>query len=132
MVLTAYVGLSMAQNSSSEFIIVSSDKGYDSVVEHFSSLGIAIRRESIRPEKKAAPEKNAAKESEPDERQIQMEEVIRKLEAQNKNKLPKKIASLKNFLLSSFRDTVDNDNADAFTKDLLALLKRKNKIAVND
>lgn len=132
MVLAAYVGLSMVQNSSSEFIIVSSDKGYDSVVEHFSSLGISIRRESIRPEKKAVPGKNAAKETETDERQNRIEEVLLKLEAQNKNKLPKKISSLKNFLLASFRDTVDNATIDGFTKELLAVLKRKNKIAVDD
>ena len=47
MVLSSYVGLAMGQNSRAEFIIVSNDKGYESVVEHFGSLGVKINRLSI-------------------------------------------------------------------------------------
>lgn len=47
MVLSSYVGLAMGQNSRAEFIIVSNDKGYSSVVEHFGSLGVQIKRLSI-------------------------------------------------------------------------------------
>lgn len=48
MVLATYIGLSMRENAIAEFIIVSNDKGYDSVVNHFASLGISIKRETIR------------------------------------------------------------------------------------
>ena len=37
MVLSSYVGLAMGQNSRAEFIIVSNDKGYDSVVVSVNS-----------------------------------------------------------------------------------------------
>ena len=47
MVLNSYVGLAMGQNPAAEFIIVSNDKGYDSVVNHFGSLGVSIERKTI-------------------------------------------------------------------------------------
>ena len=132
MVLTAYVGLSMAQNAASEFVIVSADKGYDAVVEHFSSLGIAIRRESVRDEKKAesSAEKAAAKEAEARKRQLdeQIAEVLLRFEKFDKTKMPRNRSALKNFLLVSFKKIVDKSNIDSFADALLAALKEKGMV----
>ena len=145
MVLAVYVGLSMAQNAASEFIIVSADKGYDSAVEHFLSLGIAIRRESIRDADRKAENAEAGKSLESGEaggegraavketeaRQSQINEVILKLEKHNKAKLPRGVPALKNFLLASFRDIVDSSSIESFAGELIAALKKKGKITLN-
>ena len=136
MVLTAYVGLSMAQNAASEFVIVSADKGYDSVVDHFSSLGIAIRRESVKDdakdEKKAesGAEKAAAKEAAARKRQLdgQIAEVLLRFEKHDKSKMPRNRSALKNFLLASFKKIVDKSNIDSFAEALLAALKKKGMV----
>lgn len=137
MVLASYVGLSMAQNAASEFVIVSADKGYDAVVEHFSSLGIAIRRESIRGEKgpeAADADKAAAREAGSRQGQLlhdQVREVMLKLEKHDKTKMPRKAHALQNFLLVSFRNIVDKSNIEAFTEELLSALKESGKITAS-
>ena len=147
MVLAAYAGLSMAQNAASEFIIVSADKGYDAVVEHFSSLGIAIRRESIRDDEKKPDPPEAASGGKGGEqggagkpgareaaRQSQLDdhisEVILKLEKHNKAKLPRGVPALKNFLLVSFRAIVDSSSVESFAEMLLDELKRRGKVSL--
>ena len=132
MVLTAYVGLAMAQNAASEFVIVSADKGYDSVVEHFSSLGIAIRRESVKDEKKleSSADKAAAKEAEARKRQFdeQVAEILLRFEKHDKSKMPRSRDALKNFLLVSFKKIIDESNVDGFADALIAALKKKGMV----
>ena len=136
MVLTAYVGLSMAQNAASEFVIVSADKGYDAVVEHFSSLGIAIRRESVKDEKKSedgGQDKAAAKEAEVRKRQLDelIAEILLRFEKFDKSKMPRRECALKNFLLVSFRRIVDKSNVESLAAALLAALKEKGMVEVS-
>ena len=132
MVLTAYVGLSMARNPASEFVIVSADKDYDAMVQHFSSIGIAIRRESVMDKENAddGEEKAAQKAADETKRRLDKDiaDIILKLEGRDKTKLPRKLPALKNYLFASFKEIVSKHSVDSLAEALLAELKEKGKI----
>ena len=133
MVLSSYVGLAMGQNSRAEFIIVSNDKGYESVVEHFGSLGVQINRKSIVHEnqnlKKTEPkkEKNEQKISEKN-----VNELVNSLLQIKTNKRPKKIATLKNVMKNNLKKIVFKDNCDTYVDTVIKELQKRNKVTMKD
>lgn len=61
-VLIAYLGMLMARKPDAEFVIVSADSGYETVVKHFTELGIDVNRESVpKPEEAIAKKKTNSK-----------------------------------------------------------------------
>ena len=116
MVLSSYVGLAMGQNSRAEFIIVSKDKDYKSVVEHFSTLGISIKRETVE-----------NKEQEPINEILKR---IREMGEKNKEKLPKTKKRFKNMLLSSFKEYVNEENLDKLSEEVIKELEKLKAISL--
>lgn len=108
MVLATYIGLSIRQNINSEFIIVSADKGYDSIIEHFSTIGINIKKVSIKNEDKVQKDKNPdTVENKLIKRII---EKISEMKDKSKQKMPKTIKAFNNLLLNSFKSDVNDKN----------------------
>lgn len=136
MVLSSYVGLAMGQNSRAEFIIVSNDKGYESVVEHFGSLGVKINRLSINNAKQAekgsvAKTKNS--ENKPNSiSQKLVNEIVDSLLKSDKKKRPKKKTTLKNVILNNFRKKISTENCQGYVDATLNLLKEKNKLSIDN
>lgn len=133
MVLSSYVGLAMGQNPRAEFIIVSNDKGYESVVEHFGSLGVQINRKSIVHEnqnlKKTEPKKakNVPKISEKN-----VKDLVDSLLQIKTNKRPKKIATLKNVMKNNLKKIVSKDNCDAYADAVINELQKRKKVTKKD
>lgn len=134
MVLSSYVGLAMGQNSRAEFIIVSNDKGYDSVVEHFGSLGVKINRLSINNSKQAEKGSAAkAKENKPNSiNQKLLNDIVDSLLKSDKKKRPKKKTTLKNVILNNFRKKISTENCQGYVDATLNLLKEKNKLSIDN
>lgn len=134
MVLSSYVGLAMGQNSRAEFIIVSNDKGYESVVEHFGSLGVKINRLSINNAKQV--EKGSAtkaKENKPNSiNQKLLNEIVDSLIKSDKKKRPKRKTTLKNVILNNFCKKIKKENCQGYVDATLNLLKEKNKLSVDN
>lgn len=118
MVLSSYVGLAMGQNSRAEFIIVSKDKDYKSVVEHFSTLGISIKRETVE-----------NKEQEPINEIL---EKIKEIRKKNKEKLPKTKKRFKNMLSTSFKKYINKENLDKLSEEIIKELEREKKLSVKN
>lgn len=133
MVLSSYVGLAMGQNSRAEFIIVSNDKGYDSVVEHFSSLGVQIKRIPIYNAAKNDKEKSSKSKSANADLSL---ELIKNLKEQilqiNNKKRPQKIAALKNVLKNLGRKDMTDKNVDNITNQIIEELEKENKLSVKN
>lgn len=134
MVLSSYVGLAMGQNSRAEFIIISNDKGYESVVEHFGSLGVKINRLSINNAKQTEKGSTAkTKENKPNSiNQKLLNEIVDSLLKSDKKKRPKKKTTLKNVILNNFRKNISKENCQAYVDATLNLLKEKNKLSVDN
>ncbi len=134
MVLSSYVGLAMGQNSRAEFIIVSNDKGYESVVEHFGSLGVKINRLSINNAKQV--EKGSATKAKENKsnsiNQKLLNEIVDSLIKSDKKKRPKRNTTLKNVILNNFRKKISKENCQAYVDATLNLLKEKNKLNVDN
>lgn len=136
MVLSSYVGLAMGQNSRAEFIIVSNDKGYESVVEHFGSLGVRISRLSIN-NTKQAEKNNQVKTIKQDNKQNSVNqkivnEIVDSLLKTDKKKRPKKKTTLKNVIQNNFRKKISKENCQSYMEATLILLKGKNKLTVDN
>ena len=136
MVLSSYVGLAMGQNPRAEFIIVSNDKGYESVVEHFGSLGVRINRLSIN-NTKQAEKNNQAKTIKQDNKQDSVNqkivnEIVDSLLKSDKKKRPKKKTTLKNVIQNNFRKKITKENCQSYMEATLIHLKEKNKLSVDN
>lgn len=131
MVLSSYVGLAMGQNSRAEFIIVSNDKGYSSVVEHFGSLGVQIKRLSIN--QTSAKSSNAGNNKKPVKAsQKQINEIIDSVLQIKGKKRPKKVSTLKNVMKNNLRKVVTNENCDTYCEAVIEELRKRKKITVKD
>lgn len=131
MVLSSYVGLAMGQNSRAEFIIVSNDKGYSSVVEHFGSLGVQIKRLSIN--QTSAKSSNAGNNKKPVKiSQKQINEIIDSVLQIKGKKRPKKVSTLKNVMKNNLRKIVTNENCDIYCEAVIEELQKRKKITVKD
>lgn len=131
MVLSSYVGLAMGQNSRAEFIIVSNDKGYSSVVEHFGSLGVQIKRLSInQTSAKSSNAGNTKKTVKASQKQIN--EIIDSVLQIKGKKRPKKVSTLKNVMKNNLRKIVTNENCDIFCEAVIEELQKRKKITVKD
>lgn len=133
MVLSSYVGLAMGQNPRAEFIIVSNDKGYESVVEHFGSLGVQINRKSIVQETqnlKKTEHKKAKNEPKISEKSVK--ELVDSLLQIKTNKRPKKIATLKNVMKNNLKKIVSKDNCDAYADAVINELQKRKKVTKKD
>ncbi len=131
MVLSSYVGLAMGQNSRAEFIIVSNDKGYDSVVEHFCSLGVLIKRVAIC----KVPESDKEKSSEIKNTNADLKlikELSKKILQINNKKRPNKIATLKNVLKNLDRKNVTDKNVGNVTNQIIKKLEKEKKLSVKN
>lgn len=133
MVLSSYVGLAMGQNPRAEFIIVSNDKGYESVVEHFCSLGVQLKRIPICHVAEKDNEKSSEiKNTNADLNLELIKELSKKILQINNKKRPNKIATLKNVLKNLDRKNVTDKNVGDVTNQIIEELKRKNKISVKN
>lgn len=136
MVLSSYVGLAMGQNSRAEFIIVSNDKGYESVVEHFGSLGVEISRLSINTTKQT--EKDIPGKPNKSERQSKtlnqkiVNEIVDSLLKSTKKKRPKKKTTLKNVIENNFQKKIAKENCQAYVDAVLNILKEKNNLSLDN
>lgn len=131
MVLSSYVGLAMGQNSRAEFIIVSNDKGYDSVVEHFHSLGVQIKRISICHVTENDKEKSSEIKNENADLKL-IKELSEKILQINNKKRPNKIATLKNVLKNLDRKNVTDKNVGNVTNQIIKEFEKKKKISVKN
>jgi hypothetical protein len=123
MVLATYIGLSIRQNINSEFIIVSADKGYDSIIEHFSTIGINIKKVSIKNEDKVQKDKNPdTVENKLIKRII---EKISEMKDKSKQKMPKTIKAFNNLLLNSFKSDVNDKNLKKISSKIIKELSDK-------
>lgn len=133
MVLSSYVGLAMGQNPRAEFIIVSNDKGYESVVEHFGSLGVQINRKSIVHENQSLKNTEPKKEkSGPKISEKNVKELVDSLLQIKTNKRPKKIATLKNVMKNNHKKIVSKDNCDAYADAVINELQKRKKVTKKD
>ena len=135
MVLSSYVGLAMGQNSRAEFIIVSNDKGYESVVEHFGSLGVQIKRLSIsnikQKEKKASVKIKSESKTTTLNQKI-LDEIVESLLSAEKKKSPKKITTLKNVIQNNFRKQISKDNCQSYMTAAVKELEKRKKLSVEN
>ena len=136
MVLSSYVGLAMGQNSRAEFIIVSNDKGYESVVEHFGSLGVKINRISInnakQPEKATTSKTIKSENKTTPLKQKIVNEIVDSLLKADKKKRPKKKTTLKNVIQNNFRKKIAKENCQAYVDVVLNILKERNKLSLDN
>ncbi|MBR6198783.1 MAG: hypothetical protein IKQ61_00820 [Spirochaetales bacterium] len=127
MVISSYCGLSMAQNSHSEFIIVSNDNGYSSIIEHFTTLGINIQQKHLDLQEPSVPKQNNT-ENNPIKN---IYKKIDEIKGKSKDSLPIKEKSFKNFLLSTFRKEITKDNINEKYKTVIEGLIKDEKIKIN-
>jgi hypothetical protein len=123
MVLSSYVGLAMGQNPRAEFIIVSNDKGYDSVINHFGSLGLKISRKSIIHVKAT----NAGNKNQKQNELIKDDtnEIIDSLLKTKIIKRPQKINTLKNYLKNSLGQKNISEKDETLFNEILKELKNR-------
>jgi len=131
MVLSSYVGLAMGQNSRAEFVIVSNDKGYDSVVEHFRSLGVQIERKAICHATENEKEKSSKIKSANENLEL-IKELSKKILQIDNKKRPKKIATLKNVLKNLDRKSVTDKNITNVTSQIIKELEKEKKLSVKN
>ena len=132
MVLSSYVGLAMGQNSRAEFLIVSNDTDYESVVEHFGSLGVNINRLLINNTKQvenntsAKPNKSENKTNSWNQKIV--DEIVGSLLKSEKNSRPKKKTTLKNVIQNNFRKKISKENCQICVDAVLNVLKEKGEL----
>ena len=134
MVLCSYIGLAMGQNPRAEFIIVSNDTDYASVLEHFGSLGVQITRKKIVNSKKNNTDKqqkseNIKQNSIP---KSDIESLVKSVIKIQTKRRPKKITTLKNVLKNNVRKLATDDNIELYYKEVLEELKAKKKITLDN
>lgn len=137
-VIIAYLGMLMAQKPDAEFIIVSSDNGYEAVVKHFMETGIDVKQDSVpKPEKTIA--KMTVKSSTITEtKKTKINKEIDVLVDKNietattkiiqlaKKKRPKKINTLRN--------KIENDNQNLTSRQIdlvVSTLKNQHNMSVD-
>lgn len=131
MVLSSYVGLAMGQNSRAEFVIVSNDKGYDSVVEHFHSLGVQIERKTICHVSENEKEKSPKIKSVNENLEL-INELSKKILQIDNKKRPTKIAALKNVLKNFDRKNVTDKNVTNVANQIIKKLEKEKKLFVKE
>ena len=125
MVLNSYVGLAMGQNPRAEFIIVSNDKGYDSVINHFGSLGVQIIRKTIvRIKNENVDNKNQKQTNNSKD----YEDIITTILKTKLAKRPQKIKTLKNYLKNSLGQKNVSEKGSTVLDDIVKELKNKKLI----
>ncbi|MBR0099971.1 MAG: hypothetical protein IJP90_09690 [Treponema sp.] len=126
MVIASYTGLVMGQNNNAEFIIVSNDNDYASVIEHFSTLGNKIHREKIE-QNVLKTKKNSSRKTNHKVDENKVPQLIQSILKIDKEKRPKTKMTLENVLKNNNRDVVKNKNskdyADAVLKGLISQKK---------
>lgn len=126
MVLSSYVGLSMAKNPTSKFIIVSNDTDYTSVIDHFKMLGVDIEIKKLN----NPVEKNTKLDSSiaPDT----VKELVSCIKGPI-NKRPKSIKKLKNTLINSSCTKFKTlKNQDEYVEKVLQELIKTHKITLDN
>ena len=127
MVIASYAGLVMGQNNNAEFIIVSNDNDYASVIDHFSSLGIKIHRKKIESNTTKNKKKNSSRKTNQEFDENKVPQLIQNILKIDKKKRPKTNQTLENVLKNNNRDCVKNKNskeyADAVIKGLISQKK---------
>lgn len=127
MVLSSYIGLAMGRNPQAEFIIVSNDTDYNSIIEHFHSLGVEIFQRKIDNTRKKGSFSSQPPKGESCLK-LNVDEIIRKL---LKMKKPTTIDKLKNILKNSFKSAT-LENLEEYAKAVIKELKKQKKLSVKD
>lgn len=123
MVLNTYVGLAMGQNPRAEFIIVSNDTDYSSVINHFGSLGVQIIRKPIVNNKNTS---NGNKNQKQNDNSKDYDEIISTMLKIKLAKRPQKIKTLKNYLKNSLgQQNVSEKDSTVLDGVVKELKKRK-------
>lgn len=125
MVLNSYVGLAMGQNPRAEFIIVSNDKGYDSVINHFGSLGVQITRKTITKTKNENVDNKNQKQN---NNSKEYDDIIETILKTKLAKRPQKIKTLKNYLKNSLGQQNVSEKGSTVLDDIVKELKNKKLI----
>lgn len=129
MVIASYAGLVMGQNNNAEFIIVSNDNDYASVIEHFSTLGIKIHREKI--EQNALKTKNnSSRKTNHKVDENKVPQLIQSILKIDKEKRPKTKMTLENVLKNNNRDVVKNKNSKDYADVVLKGLISQKKVSL--
>ena len=126
MVISAYAGLVIGQNNSAEFVIVSNDNDYASVVEHFKSLGIKIHREKIGLD---SDENNKTKTSTLDNNENKISEIIQNILKIEKKKRPKSKQAFVNVIKNNHRKTIADKDLNKYADAAINKLVLDKKIA---
>lgn len=134
MVLNSYVGLAMGQNPRAEFIIVSNDKGYDSVINHFGSLGVQISRKTISKPKTTNSDNKSQKQNTASKSNDETDtnEIISNILKIKLSKRPCKIKTLKNYLKNSLNQENITEEDSTVLDDVLNELKKREIIKLQN
>ncbi|MDR2779940.1 MAG: hypothetical protein LBB28_02320 [Synergistaceae bacterium] len=140
-----YIGRYFESIKESEIIICSNDSDYDQLIKHLDGYGISIKRtglsenvikqiiEAKKPGKKKARIK-AETETDTDDT-IKIIEYLRKQTESQKNKRPKKITTLENYLYAHFSQKIQIDEIKKAIETMKAnnnLIITNNKVNYND
>lgn len=130
-VLSAYVGLAMGQNPKAEFVIIAKDGGYDSVVEHFKTIGLGISQKKFAT-KKVDEKKSQKKRLCSDDKEM-IETIKKKIITTDKNKRPKTIEKFGRYIKSAFPKLVAKISTQlkTFTNELLDILKNEKYLTID-
>lgn len=159
MVLAAYIGLAMGQNPTANFVIASNDQDYNSVIDHFSSIGVKISLQNMDLQEHKIMVKVLSEEESQELRQEEkakrkgekltlriksisdkngktifskenVDSILIKLES-NHLKRPNKISTLKNVIINNHRDFINEKNKDFYCSETIKQLTEKKLIELN-
>ena len=114
-----YLGEIAHQHSEDEFHIVSEDKGFDPLVQHMRKRGITVRRQAGLPTIPSGGKASAPKGKTPAKRStaLAVEDVRKALAAAGKAR-PRKVATLRNWINTTFNRELDETALDRLVADL--------------
>lgn len=130
MVLCSYIGLAMGQNPRAEFLIVSNDNDYKSVIEHFSSLGLKIERKSIENEKTKTTDIKQQKQETVSKETV--DKLVKRVLKPKPSRRPQKIGALKNLLQNNVSKIANTGNLEDYYTEVLEELKRRKLITLKE
>lgn len=128
MVLSSYMGLAMGRNPQAEFIIVSNDTDYNSIIEHFHSLGVEISQQKINNSRKQGTFSSQTQKGENCLELKTVDEIIKKL---SKMKKPKTTDKFINILKNNFKSET-LENLEKYAKVVIKELEKQKKVSVKN
>lgn len=108
--IACHLGEGLARTPQAEFVIVSRDTGFDPLLRHLKARGLHCRREAPATPAKAAPKLVL---------DTHAQQVVELLERTEKNKRPRKRATLTNYLATHFHTKLTEEEIKQTIEDLL-------------